>query len=308
LFSLLDVWKPVQQEVRALLHDYLQDDQSGTVSSRNPIVSVNEVLRFPKPRDANRQIFKFNDSDFESSSKTLKRYQDSLNLALKSAVPGLITSSSDGGSLSTTTTSALIVASSAADFSNGIRSSTHLNGTHKALVPADAFNVSVLFGPTLSFLERVKEIMPGGLIIEDDLSTTGGGNGFGGFLDEFVLKNFLPQLRDRVESVFGQAVGGLDAFQEDPNWKKVSRVPIVRVSFPLSPSLLSPPNQLMDLSRSRCAGVTVSVKLDVVDLEFESNVESDTVSSRQLLSINHQRRSSILSALSRTVQRSVKLS
>lgn len=39
-------------QVRALLHDYLQDDQSGTVSSRNPIVSVNEVLRFPKPRDA----------------------------------------------------------------------------------------------------------------------------------------------------------------------------------------------------------------------------------------------------------------
>jgi len=41
-------------QVRALLHDYLQDDQSGTVSSRNPIVSVNEVLRFPKPRDTSK--------------------------------------------------------------------------------------------------------------------------------------------------------------------------------------------------------------------------------------------------------------
>lgn len=54
LFSLLDVWKPVQTEVRALLHDYLTDDQTGTVSSRNPIVSVNEVLRLAKPRDASK--------------------------------------------------------------------------------------------------------------------------------------------------------------------------------------------------------------------------------------------------------------
>lgn len=54
MFSLLEAWKPVQQEVRALLHDYLTDDQSGTISSRNPIVSVNEVLRLPKPRDQSK--------------------------------------------------------------------------------------------------------------------------------------------------------------------------------------------------------------------------------------------------------------
>ncbi|GAA5956509.1 hypothetical protein JCM3765_003467 [Sporobolomyces pararoseus] len=218
LFSLLDVWKPVQQEVRALLHDYLQDDENGNVSSRNPIVSVNEVLRFPKPRDTTKQIFKFNDSDFESSTKILKSYEDSLNRALKSAVPGLITD----GAPSTTTTSALIVAST--DFANGSRSSG-LNGTHKALVPADAFNVSVLFGPTIAFLERVKEIMPGGLVNDEE---TNASTSFGGFLDEFVLRTFLPQLEDKVASVFHQAVGGIDAFQEDPNWKRVSRVPIVR--------------------------------------------------------------------------------
>ncbi|GAA5904682.1 exocyst subunit SEC8 [Sporobolomyces salmoneus] len=218
LFSLLDVWKPIQQEVRALLHDYLQDDESGTVSSRNPIVSVNEVLRFPKPRDASKQIFKFNDTDFENSTKVLRSYEDSLNRALKSAVPGLITD----GAPSTTTTSALIVAST--DFSNGSRSSG-LNGTHKALVPADAFNVSVLFGPTLAFLERVKEIMPGGHVNDEE---TNASTSFGGFLDEFVLRTFLPQLEDKVASVFHQAVGGIDAFQEDPNWKGVSRVPIVR--------------------------------------------------------------------------------
>ncbi|GAA5933851.1 hypothetical protein JCM1841_001318 [Sporobolomyces salmonicolor] len=221
LFSLLDVWKPVQQEVRALLHDYLTDDQSGTVSSRNPIVSVNEVLRFPKPRDSSKQIFKFSDSDFEASSKVLKAHEESLNRALKAAVPGLITD----GAPSTTTTSALIVASTDPLAGGGGGRGSGLNGTHKALVPADAFNVSVLFGPTLAFLERVKEIMPGGLVGDDETTAS---TSFGGFLDEFVLRTFLPQLEDKVASVFHQAVGGIDAFQEDPNYRRVSKVPIVR--------------------------------------------------------------------------------
>ncbi|TNY20452.1 hypothetical protein DMC30DRAFT_251425 [Rhodotorula diobovata] len=219
VFSLLHVWKPVQQEVRALLHDYLTDDQSGTVSARNPIASVNEVLRFPRPRDGSKQVFKFADSDLQASHALLKAHEDSLNAAIKAAVPGLITD----GAPSTTTTSALIVAST--DPSAGAGRSSGLNGTHKALVPADAFNVSVLFGPTLAFLDRVREIMPGGLMGEDE---TNASTGFGGFLDEFVLRTFLPQLEEKVASVFHQAVGGIDAFQEDPNYKRVSRVPIVR--------------------------------------------------------------------------------
>jgi hypothetical protein len=48
--SLIDL----RSQVRALLHDYLTDDQSGTVSSRNPIVSVNEVLRLARPRDQSK--------------------------------------------------------------------------------------------------------------------------------------------------------------------------------------------------------------------------------------------------------------
>lgn len=118
---------------------------------------------------------------------------------------------------------------------------TAVGGTHKALIQADAFNVSVLFGPTLAFLERVKEVFPGGMTGDDE-------SGFGGFLDEFVLRTFLPQLEEKVSSVFRQAVGGElrrelgwepalmgfgnlghDAFQDDPNYKKVSPVPIVKV-------------------------------------------------------------------------------
>ncbi|KAK4047934.1 exocyst subunit [Microbotryomycetes sp. JL201] len=213
LFSLLDVWRPVQSEVRSLLHEYLAEDQSGTNSSRNPIVSVNEVLRYGRPRESTKQIFKFSDTDARAASKVLKPYEDDLNRTLRAAVPGLIPE----GSTSTLIVNTSGRAGDAGGFGHG-------TGSHKALVPADAFNVSVLFGPTLSFLDRVKEVMPGGLINDDDA----GLGGFGGFLDDFVVKTFLPQLEEKVSSVFHQAVGGIDAFQEDPNWRKLSPVPIVK--------------------------------------------------------------------------------
>ncbi|SCV70809.1 BQ2448_3571 [Microbotryum intermedium] len=216
LFSLLDIWKPVQQEVRSLLHDYLTDDQSGTVSSRNPIVSVNEVLRLARPRDHHKQIFKFADSDLKASSKALKTHEDELNRTLKLVLPGLMT---DGAA--TSQSLGMTLGSDDRYGAGGARSG--LAGTHKALVSADAFNVSVLFGPTLSFLSRVREVMPGGLVADHD-----GATGFGGFLDDFVVRTFLPQLEEKVTHVFHQAVGGLDAFQEDPQYKKVSRVPIVK--------------------------------------------------------------------------------
>lgn len=74
LFSLLDIWKPIQQEVRALdpsiyvvladdqavpqqistlLHDYI-DVKTESPSSRDPILSINDVLRHDRPRDSSK--------------------------------------------------------------------------------------------------------------------------------------------------------------------------------------------------------------------------------------------------------------
>lgn len=51
----LEVWKPVQQEVRQLLYMYLTDDSQGSVLDRHQILSVNEVLRDGKSsRDRQR--------------------------------------------------------------------------------------------------------------------------------------------------------------------------------------------------------------------------------------------------------------
>lgn len=206
-------------------------------------------------------------------------------MAIKAAVPGLITD----GAPSTTTTSALIVAST--DPSAAAGRSTGLNNTHKALVPADAFNVSVLFGPTLAFLDRVKEVMPGGLMGEDETSAS---TGFNGFLDEFVLRTFLPQLEEKVASVFHQAVGGIDAFQEDPNSKRVSRVPIVRVS-PASFAVLLAGPLLTPAS-------TVRLESDAPHLGTVLHAPRNAVPPRELLAAHRQRHPPVLPALFRALQ------
>jgi len=41
----LEVWRPVQQEVRSLLQGYLKDESQGSLLSQSAIPSINEVLR-----------------------------------------------------------------------------------------------------------------------------------------------------------------------------------------------------------------------------------------------------------------------
>lgn len=73
-------------------------------------------------------------------------------------------------------------------------------GHHRVLVKPDAFHVSVLFQPTLAFLDRVGEILPSGLDAARASSI---------FLDEFVLNVYLPQLEEKVQSMFHSAVSGM---------------------------------------------------------------------------------------------------
>lgn len=72
--------------------------------------------------------------------------------------------------------------------------------------------MSVLFQPTLSFLERVAVCLPDGVAEgmggekEEGQGTRGGGGSM--FLDDFVVRVYLPQLEEKVSSLFHQAVGG----------------------------------------------------------------------------------------------------
>lgn len=147
-------------------------------------------------------MFRFADADLRPVTKQLRAYEDELNRALKTSVPGLVSTTAEAQALA----AAPVLGSSigASDVTDRAASGS---GTHRLLVPPDTFNVSILFAPTWSFLDRVRDVMPGGLADED--------RGFGGFLDDFVQSIFLPQLEDRVASIFMGAIGAPDAFQED---------------------------------------------------------------------------------------------
>ena len=137
-------------------------------------------------------------------------------------MPGLVGNSSDAHSRPH---AAAAVNASSSDERYAGTGAGGTGGTHRLLVSPDAFHVSVLFAPTLAFLDRVSEIMPGGLA--GGGSGDEGDRGFGAFLEDFVLHVFLPQLEDKVAHVYRQAVSD-DAFVEDPASRKLATVPIVK--------------------------------------------------------------------------------
>lgn len=245
--SLVAVWRPIQTEVRNLLHDHLMDDSANFSNSRNNLISVNEVLRRGTiGRDKSKRLFKLNEPSLKPGKKEfggpLRRHEDALTNALRASVPGLVSASDATGNSNAPSHQQIMVASSrmysldpnrsqaaAAGGNSSTSFGTSANpsasgGGHRLLVKPDAFNVSVLFAPALAFIDRVQMIMPG----EASASETESSRGFSAFLDEFVQDVFLPQLEEKVQALFQSAVGGSDAFQEDSSLRKVATRPVVK--------------------------------------------------------------------------------
>ncbi|KAI0673359.1 Sec8 exocyst complex component-specific domain-containing protein [Trametes maxima] len=220
LFPLEEVWAPIQAEVRTLLSDYITDEEQGAISGRNPISSINEVLREGRfNRDKGKPIFRFADTDTKFATKALRQHEEELTRVLKDTVPGLVQGSENA-----------LQATLAA-----VGTDDRLMGTgqhHRTLVHPNAFHVSVLFQPTLAFLDRISDVLPAGLEAARASSAV---------LDEFVLKVYLPQLEDKVSALFHQTVTSPDAFEPDPASCALSPKPLVKASV-----------QLMALINSLC--------------------------------------------------------
>ena len=117
----------------------------------------------------------------------LRVHEDELTQALRDTVPGLVQGSTENAVQATL---------------SAVGSDDRLLGMgqhHRLLVHPDAFHVSILFQPTLSFMERISDVLPAGH--EASQATTV-------VLDEFVAKVYLPQLEDKVSLLFHQAITG----------------------------------------------------------------------------------------------------
>ncbi|KAG6336133.1 hypothetical protein ID866_2943 [Astraeus odoratus] len=226
LFPIADVWVLVQAEVRTLLHDYLTDEERSSTAGRNPITSINEVLREGRfMRDRLNVgifvVFRFVDSDLKASTKALKRHENELILSLRDTMPGLVQSSSE--------TPVHSVLYSFASDDHTLGAGHH----HRLLIKPDAFHVSAMFQPTLAFLNRITNVLPHGMVNARSAVEV---------LDDFVLHVYLPQLEERTTLLFHQAVSSSDAFQPDILSTRFSTQPILKVT-----------TQIMALINSLCA-------------------------------------------------------
>ena len=132
-----------------------------------------------------KPVFRFADTDLKLSTKVLKMQEDELIRVLKDTVPGLVQGSTESAVQATL---------------SAVGSDDRLLGPgqhHRSLLHPDAFHVSVLFQPTLAFMDRISDILPTGHESSRASSL---------LLDEFVLNVYLPQLEDKVSDIFHHAV------------------------------------------------------------------------------------------------------
>jgi len=153
-----------------------------------------------------QRVFKL--SEIDQRSVDLAKDQRDLDRILQASVPGLVSKSQRASGVS----------------HNNIVDITASKGAgHKLLVEANVFNIGSLLPPSLSFLQRLKDIVPSNADIAMSTLTS--------FLDEFLVNVFYPQLEDTVTELCTQSFIELEAFQKDSHWSQHAARPIFKVPF-----------------------------------------------------------------------------
>ena len=207
LGSFKELWKLYQLEMRSLLHDYLAP--GGDSTTRSGIASNTSGDVFGRvQRDKTKKMFKL--SEMDSKSGDLADEHEQLDEILKTSVPGLISKSRNA----------------AGTFASADRSVADSSAAgHKLLVQPTVFNMTYLLPPSLSFLQRLRDIVPVGANIAMSTLTS--------FLDDFLINIFHPQLEEAITELCAQCLIDLDTFMQDPQWSRLSPHPIFKgtVSF-----------------------------------------------------------------------------
>jgi Xaa-Pro aminopeptidase len=191
-----ELWKLYQSEIRSLMHDYLATDGD---SSIRPDEEADARRQFYSGyRDKNKKLFKLSDA---VRTTQMKAEQNELDEILRSSVPGLVSKSEQKSD------------------EDGPADSRQGTG-HKILIEPSVFNMSLLLPPSLSFIQRLKDIVP----VDSDMFT----GSLTSFLDDFLVNVFLPQLDETVTDLCTLSFITPDAFTEDPQWSMVSPKPVFK--------------------------------------------------------------------------------
>ena len=207
--------------MRSILHDYLAADGNQAYRlGRQPTADGNIFHAHQRERnkvseeessqwqlsELKQRVFKL--SEVDQKSADLAKNQRDLDQILEASVPGLASKSQRKSGLAT---------SSVAQIQD--RSTTG----HKVLVEPNVFNIGSLLPPTLSFLQRLRDVVPPNTDIALSTLTS--------FLDEFLVNVFRPSLEDTVTELCTASFSEADSFQKDPHWAQHSARPIFKGAF-----------------------------------------------------------------------------
>ncbi|KAI9311522.1 Sec8 exocyst complex component-specific domain-containing protein [Dichotomocladium elegans] len=215
IYHFHEIWRPIQLEIRNILQDYLTTEERGAPSTAIN-VSVSEDTSsiksvFKNPHEKKIQLFSFIDVPEDPAlDMAYKNVQTNLYSAFKQQSKRVPAGKQD----------AILHSSLVDKYASDMASKRH-----KLLVKPDAYNVSVLLQPTMAFLVRLRDVFPN----YDDRNT----EGFSSFLDDFAINVFLPQIEEKVVQLISHATVGMDAFQDDRNYKNFSKYPIVKSAVAL---------------------------------------------------------------------------
>ncbi|KAL9014591.1 MAG: hypothetical protein Q9173_000756 [Seirophora scorigena] len=202
--SFKELWKLYQSELRSLLHDYLATDGSASSKAGHSAPGDSSLLH-SKRRDRLKRVFRL--AAIDQKANNLTDEQEDLDQMIQTSVPGLVSMSPRRSG----------------PHSGKDRLSRGGPATHKLLAESSVFNIAILLPPSLSFLQRLKDIVP----FDSDIAIST----LTSFLDDFLVNVFLPQLEETVMELFAESYMSLDAFQEAPNWRREAQKPILKVQL-----------------------------------------------------------------------------
>ena len=198
-----EMWKLYQSEMRSLLHDYLATDGNHSYRLGGQQGVDGNIFHRPQ-REKNKRVFKL--AQIDQKTPDLATDQRDLDQILQTSVPGLVSKNQrQSGIIHNVVT--------------GIATEGPAVG-HKLLVDPNVFNIASLLPPSLSFLQRLRDIVPHDTEIAVSTLTS--------FLDEFIVNVFHPQLEDTVTELCTQSFVELEAFQQYSQWSQQAQRPIFK--------------------------------------------------------------------------------
>ncbi|KAK5115887.1 hypothetical protein LTR62_000343 [Meristemomyces frigidus] len=208
--SFRELWKLLQSEIRSLLHDHLTITGASGVTGRGNRGDndINANMFRPRQRDKSKKLFRATmQIDAKQDSDMAVEKEDLMNM-LKDSVPGLVNTQDLNTSPTTKDSEAERVMAE--------KSATG----HKLLVEPRLFNMSTLLPPSLSFLHRLRDIVPRDSGVMPSTLTS--------FLDDFLINVFYPLLDETLLDLCAAATSDLEAFQIDPKWAQHSARPVFK--------------------------------------------------------------------------------